>query len=179
MRRLRVVWRPLACFVSLLAATGVSSGAVPLMTGLGTPHFAGTARSPLAQKYFDQGFRLCYAFNHDEAIRAFREAARLDPSCAMAHWGIALALGPNVNFPVDQDREKEAFAEVHKSRTLAAKGTPRERAWIEALAKRYSDDPKAVLHALDQAFTAPKQDPTAKYHTDLESPTNYATRLLA
>src|SRR5882672_2039808 len=141
MRRLRVVWRPLACFVSLLAATGVSSGAVPLMTGLGTPHLAVTTRSPLAQKYFDQGFRLCYAFNHDEAIRAFREAARLDPACAMAHWGIAYALGPNVNFPVDPAREKEAFGEIATARKLAAKTTAKERSWIEDMGKRYSDNP--------------------------------------
>src|SRR5262249_40983992 len=122
------------CFSCLLAAANLSSAAVPLYSGLGTVHHAVTTRSPLAQKYFDQGLRLCYAFNHDEAIRAFREAARLDPSCAMAHWGIAFALGPNVNFPVDADREKEAFAEVTKAKDLAPKITPRERAWIEALA---------------------------------------------
>src|SRR2546425_1818703 len=152
MRQLRVICGALIFLGSLLAASGTSPGAVPLMTGLGTPHLAVTTRSTLAQKYFDQGLRLCYAFNHDEAIRAFREAARLDPSCAMAHWGVEYALGPNVNLPVDPEREKEAFAEVRKAKALAPRATPRERAWIEALAKRYSDDPKADLHALDHAF---------------------------
>jgi tetratricopeptide (TPR) repeat protein len=162
----------------LLASTGASPGAVPLMTGLGTAHIAVTTRSPVAQKYFDQGLRLCYAFNHDEAIRAFREAARLDPSCAMAHWGIAYALGPNVNLPVDPDREKEAFAEIGKARALAPKATPKERAWIEAMAKRYSDDPKADLHVLDQAYADAMRDLAAKYPADLDAATIYAEALL-
>ncbi len=175
----RVLWISGVCFVLLgLLAAGASWAAVPLMSGLGTVHHAVTTRSPMAQKYFDQGLRLSYAFNHDEAIRAFREAARLDPSCAMAHWGIAYALGPNVNLPVDPDREKEAFAEVAKARALATKATPRERAWIEALAKRYSDDPKADLHALDRAFADAMRDLAAKYPADLDASVIYAEALL-
>jgi tetratricopeptide (TPR) repeat protein len=161
-----------------LATAGTASGAVPLFTGLGTLHHPVTTRSPEAQKYFDQGLKLCYAFNHDEAIRAFREAARLDPSCAMAHWGIAFALGPNVNLPVDADREKEAFEETRKARALGSKATARERAWIEALAKRYSDDPKADLKALDQAFADAMRALSAKYPDDLDAATIYAESLL-
>jgi tetratricopeptide (TPR) repeat protein len=168
----------LVCLVSILGAAGSSSGAVPLMTGLGNAHMAVTTHSPVAQKYFDQGLRLCYAFNHDEAIRAYREAARLDPSCAMAHWGIAYALGPNVNLPVDADREKEAFAEITKAKALAPKATAKERAWIEALAKRYSDDPKADLHALDRAYADAMRDLAAKYPADLDASTIYAEALL-
>jgi len=167
----------LFCLFCLFAA-GVSSATVPLYTGLGIVHHAVATRSPLAQKYFDQGLRLCYAFNHDEAIRAFREAARLDPSCAMAHWGIAYALGPNVNFPVDPDREKEAFGEVATARTLAAKTNAHERAWIEALGKRYSDDPKADLHALDQAYADAMRGLAATYPQDLDASTIYAEALL-
>ena len=178
MRRLRMISGALIGLFGLLASTGASPGAVPLMTGLGTAHIAVTTRSPVAQKYFDQGLRLCYAFNHDEAIRAFREAARLDPSCAMAHWGIAYALGPNVNLPVDPDREKEAFAEIGKARALAPKATPKERAWIEAMAKRYSDDPKADLHVLDQAYADAMRDLAAKYPADLDAATIYAEALL-
>jgi tetratricopeptide (TPR) repeat protein len=162
----------------LLWAAGVCSGAVPLMTGLGTVHHTVTTRVPLAQKYFDQGLRLCYAFNHEEAIRAFREVARLDPSCAMAHWGIAFALGPNVNLPVDLAREKEAFAEVRKARALAAKSTPREQHWIEALAKRFSEDPKADLHALDEDYANAMRGLAAKYPDDLDAATLYAQALL-
>jgi len=178
MKRLRTVSSALFSLLSLLILAGVSSGAVPAMTGLGTPHMAVTTRSALAQKYFDQGLRLCYAFNHDEAIRAFREVARLDPSCAMAHWGIAYALGPNVNFPVDPDREKEAFAEIQKAKALAPKATAKERAWIEAMAKRYSDDPKADLHALDQAYADAMRALSAKYPADPDASTIYAEALL-
>ena len=180
MPRLRTVSSALFSLLSLslLGAAGISSGAVPAMTGLGTPHMAVTTRSPLAQKYFDQGLRLCYAFNHEEAIRAFREVARLDPSCAMAHWGIAYALGPNVNFPVDPDREKEAFAEIQKAKALAPKATAKERAWIEAMAKRYSDDPKADLHALDQAYADAMKNLAAKYPADPDASTIYAEALL-
>ena len=180
MPRLRTVSGALFSLLtlSLLGAAGVSWGAVPALTGLGTAHVAVTTRSPLAQKYFDQGLRLCYAFNHEEAIRAFREVARLDPSCAMAHWGIAYALGPNVNFPVDPDREKEAFAEIQKAKTLAPKATAKERAWIEAMAKRYSDDPKADLHALDQAYADAMRALAAKYPADPDASTIYAEALL-
>ena len=174
-RRLMVFWGSLFW---ILSSAGSSAAAVPLYTGLGTVHHAVTTRSPQAQKYFDQGLRLCYAFNHDEAIRAFREAARLDPTCAMAHWGIAFALGPNVNWPVDAAREKEAFLEVQKARALAAKTTARERAWIEALAARYSDDPKADLKALDSAFASAMRGLSTKYPDDLDAATIYAEALL-
>jgi tetratricopeptide (TPR) repeat protein len=175
MRRLTVFWGSL---LWLLAATGISGAAVPLYSGLGTLRHAVTTRSPSAQRYFDQGLKLCYAFNHDEAIRAFREAARLDPACAMAHWGIAYALGPNINLPVDPDREREAFAEVQKARALGSKATPRERAWIDALAKRYSDDPKADLKALDVAFADAMRALSVKYPDDLDAATIYAEALL-
>src|SRR5438128_1834324 len=62
-----------------------------LFDNLGTHHHAVTTGSPEAQRYFDQGLRLIWAFNHDEATRAFQEAVRLDPECAMGWWGIALA----------------------------------------------------------------------------------------
>jgi len=163
--------------LALFAATG-AQGAVPLYTGLGSVHHAVAVKSQLAQKYFDQGLRLCYAFNHDEAIRAFREAARLDPSCAMAHWGIAYALGPNVNFPVDPAREKEAFGEVASARKLAAKTTAKERSWIEAMGKRYSDNPNADLHAQDQAYADAMRELAAKYPEDPDASVIFAEALM-
>ena len=164
--------------VLALFAAPYAQGAVPLYTGLGAVHHAVTTKSPLAQKYFDQGLRLCYAFNHDEAIRAFREAARLDPSCAMAHWGIAYALGPNVNLPVDADREKEAFGEITTARELAMKTTAKERAWIDATAKRFSDDPKADLHALDVAYADAMREVATKYPEDLDASVIFAEALM-
>src|SRR5262245_8875092 len=94
-----------ACFlvlVPLLAATADHSanGKAPLFDNLGNHHHPITTTSKAAQQYFDQGLTLCYAFNHAEAIRSFREAAKLDANCAMAYWGIAFAYGPNINMPL-------------------------------------------------------------------------------
>jgi len=154
------------------------SGTPPLFTGLGTHHFPVTTKSPKAQIYFDQGIRLVYAFNHDEAIRAFREAARLDPSCAMAHWGVAYALGPNINLPVDAEREKLAHEEVAKGLTLAPKATARERAYIAALSKRYTADPNPDYHALDVAYADAMRALTKKFPNDLDAATLFAEALL-
>src|SRR5215471_11006129 len=84
----------------------------PLFTNLGNYHHKITTKSGKAQKYFDQGLRLIYAFNHDEAGRAFHEAARLDPNCAMAYWGVALTLGPNYNLAVDPERDHAAYEAI-------------------------------------------------------------------
>src|SRR5215213_7415126 len=82
-------------------ATAAGAARTPLFDDLGSLHHAVSTTAPLAQRYFDQGLRLTYAFNHAEAVTAFTEAARLDPTCAMCSWGIALALGPNINIPMD------------------------------------------------------------------------------
>ena len=116
-----------------------------LVSGMGTHHHAVSTTKPEAQKFFDQGFAFVYAFNHDEAIRSFKRAAEIDPELAMAYWGIALALGPNINLDVDPDREKAAYEAVQKALSLAAKAPENERAYIEALRKRYAIDPKADL----------------------------------
>src|SRR5512139_3259927 len=72
----------------------------PRIERVGEAHLAITTREPLAQQFFDQGLRLACAFDHAEALRAFNEAARLDPDCAMCEWGIAYAVGPNINNPL-------------------------------------------------------------------------------
>src|SRR5690606_20403948 len=97
-----------------------------------------TTRSAGAQRYFDQGLRFLFGFNHGKAIRSFEEAARLDPACAMAHWGVALACGPHINDPsVPPARAEQAWQAVTRAQQHAAAATPVERALIEALAKRY------------------------------------------
>lgn len=152
----------------LLASTSLladSPAAVPLFDNLGTWHHAVTTKSPVAQKYFDQGLRLMFGFNHDEAKRAFDEAARLDPDCAMAHWGSALTLGPNYNLPMDPEQVKSAYASMRKAIALAPKATPAERAYIDALSKRYSEDPNADRKALDIAY-ADAMRGVAKSHPD-------------
>ena len=107
---------------------------------MGTNHFPVTC-SAKAQAYVDQGMAMVYGFNHDEAIRAFEEAARLDPRCAMAFWGKALALGPNYNLPIDSERAVTARKTVDRAVALAPGASPRERAYIHALAKRYGRRP--------------------------------------
>ncbi len=119
-----------------------------IVAGMSSHHHPVATTRPEAQKFFDQGFAFIYAFNHDEAIRSFRRAAELDPELAMAHWGIALALGPNINLDVDPAREKAAYEAARKALALAAKAPENERDYIAAVAKRYSIDPKADLKQL-------------------------------
>src|SRR5215510_8739906 len=104
-----------------------------LISGLGQHRHPITTTNPEAQRFFDQGLVLVYGFNHDEAVRSFQRAAELDPQAAMPWWGIALALGPNINLDVDPDREKAAYEAVQKAQTLAVKAPENERAYINAL----------------------------------------------
>lgn len=141
------------------------SGAKPmLLPGLGHLHHAITA-TPAAQKWFDQGLRLTYAFNHDEAIRSFQEAARVDPACAMCRWGVALALGPNINLPMSADARAQAAAAVKQAEALVAKGSSTERAYVVALSRRYSGTPSAdadYAQAMRALAEANPEDPDAQ-----------------
>ena len=126
---LRKVWYGLGAAVALAAsvasagqqpATASGNGGPPLFDNLGNLHHPISTSMPKAQQYFDQGLRLVFAFNHEEAINSFEEAARLDPKAAMAYWGIALALGPNINLPMDRESEKRAYEAIQRAHTLAA-----------------------------------------------------------
>jgi tetratricopeptide (TPR) repeat protein len=128
--------------------------------------------------YFDQGVRLLFAFNHAEAIRSFREAARLDPDCAMCWWGVAFALGSNINLPIQPDAPAPAVAAVQMARALESKASPEETAWIEALATRYSADPKADQHAMDEAFAQAMGKLWAQYPNDLDAGVFYAEAMM-
>jgi tetratricopeptide (TPR) repeat protein len=110
----------------------------PRLQKLGNHVFPVSTRNRQAQLFMNQGLNLSYAFNHAEAGRAYREAARLDRNLAMAYWGEALALGPNINAPMSPDNEPKALEVIQKAIALKAKATPRERALIDALAQRYS-----------------------------------------
>ena len=100
-----------------------------LFDGLGTFHRKITTRSALAQKYFDQGMRFTWAFNHDEATRSFAKAAMIDPKCASCYWGVALTLGPNYNMPMmSSPRGRVGWQAVHKAEANASRATPIERA---------------------------------------------------
>ena len=114
------------CACSSQPAPESTAPRAPLYDNLGAYHHPITTDSPDAQKYFDQGLTLSYAFNHAEAIRAFKQAIALDPECAMCFWGVAFALGPNINAPITEDAAKEAFQAIEQARTHAA-GAQRTR----------------------------------------------------
>src|SRR6266567_8256452 len=138
----------------------------PIWDGLGSLSYKVTTSSPAAQVYFDQGLRLTYAFNHEEAQRAFRKAQKLDPDCAMCFWGEALVLGPNINLPMAEEAVAPAFAAMQKARTLAAKASPREQALITALSARYVEDAKADRTQLDAAYAAAMANVAAQFPED-------------
>jgi tetratricopeptide (TPR) repeat protein len=151
-----------ACAVVFVSALSLASGgggfaaegaSVPLFEGLGGHSRKVTTASPEAQRYFDQGLAFLYAFNHDEAIRAFRRAGELDPRCAMAFWGVAVANGPHINNPVvPEDRAKAAWEALKKAQAAAAGASPVEQALIEALAARYALPQPEDRKPLEQAY---------------------------
>jgi len=160
-------------------AAAPAGGAPVLFDNLGDYHRTITTTSRQAQAYFDQGLRLVYGFNHHEAQAAFREAARLDPTCAMCVWGSALTYGSNYNSPTDAERERGAWAAVSRARTLAAtRGTEPERALIAALAARHAAAPTADRAALDRAYADAMRDVTRRFPADLDAATLFADALM-
>jgi tetratricopeptide (TPR) repeat protein len=141
---------------------------VPLWPNLGSISYPVTSASPVAQRYFDQGLRFAYGFNHAEARRAFRKAQQIDPTCAMWYWGEALVLGPNINAPMEPDAVAPAMAAVTRARALAASARPHEQALIEALAQRYAADPAADRRTLDSAYAEAMTDVAKRYPDDTE-----------
>src|SRR6266446_5879887 len=145
-----------------------------LMTGLGDLHHPVTASNPEAQQFFDQGLRLIYAFNHDEAARSFHRAAELDPKLAMAYWGIAEAVGPNYNDPASEGRFVQAHAAIEKAQTLVADASESDKAYIAALAMRFPADPKSDLHAAAEQYRDAMRDVVKRFPDDLDAATLFA-----
>lgn len=164
--------------LGLAASVGASQSKVDspigLISGLGDVHHPVSTKNLKAQQFFDQGLKLVYGFNHDEARRSFQHAAELDPKLAMAWWGVALTLGPNYNLPVDPEREKAGYDAVQQAMALRENASEPERAYIGALSARYSNDPKADLHALDLAYKDAMQKVARLYPDDLDAATLYA-----
>ncbi|MFN3515097.1 MAG: tetratricopeptide repeat protein [Phenylobacterium sp.] len=150
----------------------------PVFDGLGDHHHPISTANPTTQKLFDQGVKLLFGFNHAEAIRSFREAARQDPDCAMCWWGVAFALGPNINLPMPEDAVAPAWEAISRAQALKAKASPRERRWIEALAARYSPDPKADRAAMDAAFADAMGAIWRSDPTDVDAGTFYAEAMM-
>jgi tetratricopeptide (TPR) repeat protein len=154
------------------------AGRVSLYQDLGTHRYLITASLPVAQRYFDQGLRLYYAFNHQEAIRSFSEAARLDPACAMCFWGMALAYGPNINAPMDAAGGRLAYASLQQALAHEKKVSARERALIRALATRYAAEPPADRGELDVAYSRAMAEVVRRFPDDMEAKTLYAESLM-
>jgi len=157
----------------------ISSAHEPLFDGLGYLHHPVTTKtnSTLAQRFFDQGLAFVYAFNHDEAAGSFKQAAQLDPGMAMAYWGIALSLGPNINQPEDTDRGKTAYAAIAKAKSLEANVSQPERDYIDALAKRYAADGK-TNDALALAYANAMREVARRNPADLDAGALFAESMM-
>ena len=140
----------------------------PLWNDLGSLTYPITTKSTEAQRYFDQGLKWAANFNHAEASRAFRKAQRLDPTCAMCFMGEALVLGPNINVPMDPEANAPAIAALRKAQALATGASEKEKALIDAVATRYSEDPTAERPKLDAAFADATAALSDKNPDDLE-----------
>jgi tetratricopeptide (TPR) repeat protein len=150
----------------------------PVFKGLGAHRHPVSTKNARAQMFFEQGVNLLFGFNHAEAIRSFREAAQLDPDCAMCWWGVAFSLGPNINLPMPDDAVAPAWGALQRAKALEGHASPEEQAWIEALARRYSPDPKADRHALDETFATAMGDLWKAHPEDLDAGTFYAEAMM-
>jgi tetratricopeptide (TPR) repeat protein len=149
----------------------------PRLQNLGAHTFRVTTKSQRAQRFFSQGLNLAYAFNHAEARRAFREAARLDPNLAMAYWGQALVLGPNINAAMEPNEEPQALELIQQAVALKPRASLRERAYIDALAQRYSgkaDDRRPR----DEAYATAMRSLHQRYPDDLDAAMLYVESMM-
>jgi len=145
-----------------------------LMTGLGDLHHPVSTANPQAQQFFDQGLRLIYAFNHDEAERSFARAAELDPTLAMAYWGVAEAVGPNYNDPASDERFAQAHEAIEKAVALSANALPSEQAYIRAMAVRFPADFKADRLQAARDYRDAMREVMHQYPDDLDAATLFA-----
>jgi hypothetical protein len=169
----------IGAFILLIA--GSPAGAEQpsaLIPGLGEHRHPIATVNAEAQKYFDQGLILTFGFNHAEAIHSFEKAHMLDPESPMPLWGKALALGPNYNIDVDPVREKLAFETIETARKLAAHAPERERAYVEALAVRYSDKENPDLKQLAHNYAQAMSELSLRYPDDLDAAALYAESLM-
>jgi tetratricopeptide (TPR) repeat protein len=185
--KLQIELRAAFCFAIMLgwSLTAIAQGyaketgepispPVHTMTGLGDLHHPVSAKNAEAQAFFDQGLRLIYAFNHDEAARSFQRAAELDPKLAMAYWGIAEAVGPNYNDPASDDRFKQAHEAIQKAVDLKANASGSERDYIFAMAQRFPAEPHADLRKAAENYHDAMRELVKKYPDDLDAATLFA-----
>ena len=161
-----------------LASGDAGAATVPLYDNLGSHHHEISASTAEVQNYFNQGLRLLYAFNHAESARAFRQAERLDSACSMCAWGVATVLGPNINAPMEAEAGAEAYAAAQRALAGAANVTPREQAFIRAIAQRYSEDPGEDRASLDSVYAGAMAEVAESYPDDIDAQVLYADALM-
>jgi tetratricopeptide (TPR) repeat protein len=168
------IFPTLAVFVCAQDHAVDTAKPVTMMTGLGDLHHPVSTRNAQAQEFFDQGLRLIYAFNHDEAARSFQKAAELDPKLAMAYWGIAEAVGPNYNDPASEDRFKQAHDAIQKAVDLSGNASDAERGYIFATAKRFPADPKSDRRKAAEDYRDAMREVVKNNPDDLDAATLFA-----
>ncbi len=153
-----------------------------LFDGLGDIEMPIATTVEQAQRYFDQGLALSYGFNHEAAIDSFREAARLDPRCAMCWWGVAFAYGPNINAPMGPEAAAAAWQAAQQAARLARHASSEEQAWIDAIQTRYGEDAVAAAgperRALDEAFANAMRELHRAQPENLHAATIFAESLM-
>jgi tetratricopeptide (TPR) repeat protein len=171
--------RSVLALAVLLAGAEIVGAKEPLFEGLGTYKYKVTTDSPRAQRYFNQGLAFYHGFNHGEAIRSFQAAAQLDPKCAMAHWGIALACGPHINLPLVPPPAAElAWKELKLAQENAEHASPVERELIEALSHRYANPQPDDRAPLDQAYADAMRKVWQNYPDDQDVGTLFAEAMM-
>ena len=170
---------PMRCAPQLSDADWYASGTkAPLFEGLDVLQYPVTTKNAEAQKYFNQGVVLAYGFNHAEAARSFYEAARIDSTCAMCHWGYAFVLGPNYNAGMEPDHYARAYGAIQKAMANSAACTPKEKALIKAMALRYTKEAPEDRRSLDSAFMEAMKIVHHQYPEDVDIASWYAESLM-
>ena len=169
---------PIVVFGQHSHAPAQPTAPVTLEAGLGDINHPVTTNNAEAQKFFNQGLAYVYAFNHEEAVKSFKQAAQLDPNLAMAYWGVALAMGSNYNVAADGPSLVEAFSNLQKAIALAPKASDVDRAYINALSKRYSADLQADQHKLAVDYKNAMGELSKNYPDDLDAATLYAESMM-
>jgi cytochrome c551/c552 len=170
---------PMRCAPQLSDADWYSSDTpAPLFDKMDILSYPVTTKNPEAQKYFNQGLLLAYAFNHAEAARSFYQAIRLDSTCAMCHWGFAYVLGPNYNSGMEPDHYARAYGAIQKALKWSSSATPKEKALIKAMSARYVAEPVEDRHDLDSAYMLAMKAVHAQYPEDVDIAAMYAESLM-
>ncbi len=162
----------------------IERAGAPLFDGLGTHQHTITTKDPGAQRYFNQGLILAFAFNHAESIRSFKAAQRLDDTCAMCYWGEALATGPNINVTsngkaiMSEAERKKSYASLQAAIARKNNASAQEQAYIDALTSRYNGDPSTPREPLDRAYAEAMGKVAAIYPEDMDAAALYAESLM-